>query len=265
MIPKTIHYCWFGRGEKPELVKRCIDSWRKYCPDYQIKEWNEDNYDINKYWYTREAYDCKKWAFVTDVVRLEVVYNEGGIYLDTDVELFSGLNMLLDTGAVFVFESALNVASGLGFAAIQGHISIKEMLDCYRDRHFLTERGVDLEPCPASNTLALKKVYPQFCRNGQTQDFDDVKVLSIEEYSKIAKHHGSATWVDGIQSKKNKKYRDSCLKRFLRDPKKFAWIESWGGQKVLKVYSVLAYDLLEHGPWYFVRRKQLKRHVRLKK
>lgn len=82
MIPKIIHYCWFGRGKLPKLAKQCIKSWKKYCPDYEIKEWNEDNFDLDMYPYVREAYDNRKFAFVTDVVRLYALYTEGGIYMD---------------------------------------------------------------------------------------------------------------------------------------------------------------------------------------
>ena len=85
MIPKKIHYCWFGRGEKPALVKKCMASWKKYLPEYELKEWNEDNFDLDLFPFTREAYESRKYAFVTDVVRLYALYNEGGVYMDTDV------------------------------------------------------------------------------------------------------------------------------------------------------------------------------------
>ena len=85
MIDKVIHYCWFGGNQKSDLINRCIESWKKYCPDYQIIEWNESNFDVNMFDYTRQAYKEKKYAFVSDVARLYVVYNYGGIYLDTDI------------------------------------------------------------------------------------------------------------------------------------------------------------------------------------
>ena len=94
MIPKIIHYCWFGGKEKPEDVKRYIASWEKYCPDYEIKEWNESNFDIHENDYCREAYEAKKWAFVTDYVRLKALYEEGGFYMDTDVEVVKSLDPL---------------------------------------------------------------------------------------------------------------------------------------------------------------------------
>ena len=90
MIPKTIHYCWFGRGEKPKLAQKCIASWKTFCPDYEIIEWNEDNYDVNSTPYTKYCYENKKWAFLSDYVRLDVVCRHGGVYFDTDVEVIVG-------------------------------------------------------------------------------------------------------------------------------------------------------------------------------
>ena len=96
MIPKVIHYCWFGGNPLPEEAKRCIESWKKYCPDYKIIEWNENNYDVNSNEYMKSAYKEKKWAFVSDYARIDVVYKYGGIYMDTDVELVKGLDNLLN-------------------------------------------------------------------------------------------------------------------------------------------------------------------------
>ncbi len=99
MIPKVIHYIWFGKGKKNELIEGCMKSWKKYCPDYEIKEWNEDNFDINSNQYVKEAYDNKKWAFVSDYVRLYALYNEGGVYLDTDCELLGNIDEFLANNA----------------------------------------------------------------------------------------------------------------------------------------------------------------------
>ena len=95
MIPKVIHYCWFGGNSLPEEAKRCIESWKKYCPDYKIIEWNENNYDVNSNEYMKAAYKEKKWAFVSDYARIDVVYKYGGIYMDTDVELVKELDSFL--------------------------------------------------------------------------------------------------------------------------------------------------------------------------
>ena len=112
MIPKIIHYCWFGKNPLPDDARDCIESWKKNCPDYEIKEWNEENFDINTCAYVKEAYDKKKWAFITDFVRLKVLYDYGGIYMDTDVEVCKSLDPLLKWDAFSGFESDNNIPTG---------------------------------------------------------------------------------------------------------------------------------------------------------
>lgn len=136
MIPKKIHYCWFGRGPKPEQAIKCIESWEKYCPDYEIKEWNEDNFDLDKFPYAKEAYISRKFAFVTDVVRLYALYHEGGIYMDTDVEVLKPLDSLLDYKAVSGFETTNLVPTGL-MASEKGLPIIGELLSDYDNRKFI--------------------------------------------------------------------------------------------------------------------------------
>ena len=140
MIPKVIHYCWFGRGELPPLAKKCLDSWKKYCPDYEIKEWNEDNFDLDSYPYVREAYDKRKFAFVTDVVRLYALYHEGGIYMDTDVEVLKPLDRFLSHHAFSGFENDQFVPTGI-MASEKGGKWAKDNLAYYEGRHFLKEDG----------------------------------------------------------------------------------------------------------------------------
>ena len=126
MIPKKIHYCWFGRNPLPESAKKCIASWRKYFPDYEIIEWNEDNYDVNKIPYTQQAYAAKKYAFVSDYARFDILYQHGGIYFDTDVEVIKSFDDVLEHGAFMGCEidgssrSGIAVAPGLGIAAAPG-------------------------------------------------------------------------------------------------------------------------------------------------
>ena len=108
-IPKVIHYCWFGRGKMPKLAEKCIESWKKYCPDYEIVCLTEDNFDINCCSYVKEAYEAKKYAFVTDYVRLFVMYEYGGIYMDTDVELVKNLDDFLKNQAFSGFESSNSI------------------------------------------------------------------------------------------------------------------------------------------------------------
>ncbi len=140
MIPKVIHYCWFGRNPLPPLAQRCIESWRKYCPDYEIKEWNEDNFPMDFNDYVREAYEAKKWAFITDVVRLYAMVTEGGIYMDTDVEVIKPLDSLLQYEAVSGFESPTQIPTGL-MACRDGFPLFKELLDEYNGIHFRRADG----------------------------------------------------------------------------------------------------------------------------
>ena len=104
MIPKIIHYCWFGRNPLPPLALECIASWRKFLPDYEIKEWNEDNFDVNSIPYTAEAYRQKKYAYVSDYARFCILYQYGGIYFDTDVEVIKPLNDIIAKGNFMGFE-----------------------------------------------------------------------------------------------------------------------------------------------------------------
>ena len=159
MIPKRIHYCWFGHNPKPELARMCIASWKKQCPKYEIIEWNEDNFDISICpLYVRQAYKAQRWAFVSDYVRLKVVYDYGGIYLDTDVELKKRLDPYLEYSAYFGFEDGRAVATGLGFGAECGNPVVKEMMDVYKDVPFLLDDGgYDMTPCPKRNTEVLLK------------------------------------------------------------------------------------------------------------
>ena len=155
MIPKIIHYCWFGRGELPEPAKRCIASWEKYCPDYQIIRWDEDNFDVDGSEYTRYCYERKKYAFLSDYVRLAVVKQHGGIYLDTDVEVVRSLDEVLQYSAFFGFENDGMINTGQGFGAQAEHPAVIAMLEQY-EKMAPDENGVfELKACPALNTAAL--------------------------------------------------------------------------------------------------------------
>ena len=116
MIPKVIHYCWFGRNELPEKHKEYIATWKKYCPDYEIVEWNEDNFDVSCNQYCAEAYSAKKWAFVSDYARLKIIYDNGGIYFDTDVEVIKNMSPLVFNDIGFLgFQNSMEITTGLGF------------------------------------------------------------------------------------------------------------------------------------------------------
>ena len=140
MIPKIIHYCWFGGNPLPEDTKKYIATWKQYCPDYEIKEWNENNFDVNHCAYVREAYEAKKWAFITDVVRLKVLYDYGGIYMDTDVEVCKPLDELLIYDAWSGFESDSAIPTGT-MAASKNNEWIGYLLTYYNERHFIMANG----------------------------------------------------------------------------------------------------------------------------
>lgn len=219
MIPKTIHYCWFGRNPLPSLAKKCIKSWKKYCPDYEIIQWNEDNYDLaSAPLYVRQAYDAKKWAFVTDYVRLQVVYDHGGIYLDTDVEVLRKLDDLLEHNAFFGRESAKWIATGLGFGAVAGTPILKEMMDDYEDIPFTKEDGhIDDTSCPLRNTgvflrHGLQQVNKCQLLEGGVMCFSTEYFCPKDYWNGLIRktvnthtiHHYDASWLNPEQKKKQK-------------------------------------------------------------
>lgn len=182
-IPKTIHYCWFGKGELPERDKQCIESWRKFCPDYEIIEWNEDNYDIAQIPYMKEAYEAKRWGFVPDFARMDIVYHYGGIYMDTDVELLRPLDDLLEYSGYAGLEADTDyIAFGLGFAAEKGSQLLNELCDYYRTLHFVDADGkLVLLPNPFIVTEYLKnKGY--VCTPGKISQVEEFTVFPAEYF-----------------------------------------------------------------------------------
>lgn len=176
MIPKKIHYCWFGRGKKPKLAKKCIASWKKFCPDYEIIEWNEDNFDVNLNGYTRWCYENKKFAFLSDYVRLLVVYENGGLYFDTDVELIRNPDFLLENQAFFGFETDgtevsnpknADINSGLAYGSVASGLALQAMIEEYEP---LLDGMHGTVMCPALNTEALEK--KGLKRDGSLQKFE---------------------------------------------------------------------------------------------
>lgn len=146
MIPKKIHYCWFGGNPLPEDVKRYIESWKKYCPDYELIRWDESNYDVHKNTYVELAYQNKKWAFLTDYARLDTIYEHGGIYLDADVELVHGLDDLLQNNCYMGMEQVGTVNTGLGFGAEPKHPFLRENMKPYEEQNFIQEDGTFKPP-----------------------------------------------------------------------------------------------------------------------
>lgn len=178
MIPKKIHYCWFGRGEKPKLAKKCIASWKKYCPDYEIIEWNEDNFDINMNGYTKMCYEQKKYAFLTDYARLLIIKENGGIYFDTDVEIVRNFDDLLNYEGFFGFETIEYINTGEGFGAEAGNNVVRQMLEEYST---LLNGDCGFIGCPHLNTEALKKLGLK--QNGKKQVIYNTIIYPIEYFN----------------------------------------------------------------------------------
>lgn len=157
-IPKKIHYCWFGGKEIPDRLKIYMETWGRFCPDYDIIRWDESNYDISKNQYMYEAYRVGKYGFVPDYARLDIIYNHGGIYLDTDIELCKRLDDLLCDNSFFSvdFESCVN--PGSGFGAVQFNPIIGDMMKVYNNEHFINGDGsLNLKPCYHYQNPVLKK------------------------------------------------------------------------------------------------------------
>lgn len=251
MIPKKIHYCWFGGNPIDELGQKCLASWKKYFPDYEIIEWNESNFDFNGCQYVKEAYEAKKWAFVSDYARFKILYEEGGIYFDTDVEVIKPLDDIIARGNFMGAENTvpetssdvgLNVAPGLGFGVAPGVNLMKEILDDYERSSFLKPDGTnDLTTVVARTTEILKlhglqnvnevqtvadiTIYPMeyFC----PKDWQTDKINITENTYCI--HHFNASWYG------EKEKIDLELWKFCNN-KKICLIEKYGKEKGLKKY-----------------------------
>ena len=212
-IPKIIHYCWVGGNPKPQSVLYCIESWKRCCPDYEIREWNETNYDFTKNEYMRQAYEAKKWGFVPDYARLDIVYEHGGIYLDTDVEMVRSFDDLLKHESFFGFEDTGDgeyfVACGLGFGAAKHNPLLKELRDYYDSVSFLNQDGtLDLTPAPRHNTPIFAQYGIRMDNKLQEKDgnmfypaeyfcpkiFKTGKLKQTKNTYSI--HHFSASWMD---------------------------------------------------------------------
>ena len=181
MIPKIIHYCWFGGKEKPKSVIKMINSWKKYCPDYQIKEWNENNFDININQYCREAYDKNKWAFVSDVARLYALYTDGGIYMDTDVEVVKSLDSLLANSGFAGFEGTEWIGTNI-IGAEKGNLIIEEFLNLYNNLSFVKEDNSlnTITNVERFTALLTKKHYLKI--NGSKQELNNITIYPTDYF-----------------------------------------------------------------------------------
>lgn len=224
MIPKIIHYCWFGRKPLPRLAKRCIASWKKYLPDYEIKEWNEDNFDVNIILYTKEAYSAKKYAFVSDYARFWILYKYGGLYFDTDVEVLRPMDAIIERGSFMGCQNLsepgappneLGVNPGLGLGVNPGLGLYKEILDLYSTLHFIKENGTEnlttvvhyttdllvkhgLQNTPEIQCIEGVYIYPKdyFC----PLDMRDINITS----NTYTIHHFAASWLSPMAQLRKK-------------------------------------------------------------
>ena len=214
MIPKIIHYCWFGGNPLPPFACKCIESWKKFLPDYEIKEWNEENFDVNSVPYVREAYNEKKYAFVSDYVRFFVLYKFGGLYFDTDVEIINNVNDVITKGPFMGCENYPpkdcypQVNPGLGLGAEPEMLLYKNILDMYRKMHFLDANGQQIPGTVVTFTTELL-VEKGLKKEGAVQNVGGVWIypkdyfcpmdyitgnIDITKNSRTI-HHYSATWL----------------------------------------------------------------------
>lgn len=229
-IPRIIHYCWFGNKPLTKDAKKCIESWKKHCPDYKIIEWNESNYDINKNIYTTKAYQTKKWAFLTDYVRLDVIYRYGGIYLDTDVELLKPLDDLLTNSAYMGQEEPGKVNTGLGFGAMPKHTIIKQNKDFYENVDNFLDRKGKLKKiiCVKVTTAILQK--HGFKNSNKIQNLRSIVIYPIDYFcpkkmgtNKITVtdntysiHHYDASWKSNNRIINRLQYRLIPAKKIIK-------------------------------------------------
>ena len=242
-IPKVIHYCWFGKGELPKITKKCIKSWKKYCPDYEIICWNEDNFDLQQNLYMQQAYQAGKWAFASDYARLKVLYDHGGVYLDTDVELIKPIDDLLENSGFMGFDEKGLMCTGLGFGVEKGNAIVGEFLKDYEDISFVLPDGsYDLTPCPNRNTDTLKRLGMDVNNKNQTfmetvflpreylcpMDYYTGKKTITEKTYSI--HHYSASWTSSVTKRTTRikriigvKMYDKIYGKFLQKCKWLEW------------------------------------------
>ena len=208
MIPKVIHYFWFGKASLPSITVKCINSWRKYLPDYEIKLWDETNFDVDMIPYTKEAYESKKWAFVSDYARFYILYYYGGIYLDTDVEIIKNIDIFLSNRMFAGFESKTSIAPGLILGSESGNILFKEILQTYEKESFYLPNGkLNMKTVVKRMTDIL--VYKGLKLDGGKQTVQEMTIYPVEYFCPIDRdtcrlritpntysiHHYTGSWL----------------------------------------------------------------------
>lgn len=230
MIPKIIHFCWFGGSELPKSVKENIKTWEKECPDFKIKCWNEHNYNVYKNEFTTQAFKSKNYAFLTDYVRLEVIYKEGGVYLDTDVKLIKSLNEMVNQRAFMAFEQVGRVNTGIGFGSEPNSLFIKKNMQYYEKGIFVDNKGhFRSEICVKITTKLLIKYGLKYKLNKKqkvleftvypTEYFSPIKMGTNKIHitkKTVGIHQYYASWYTGSNIKKYIKYRLIPLKQFIK-------------------------------------------------
>lgn len=224
-------------------------------PDFEIIEWNEGNTNLDSLPFLREAYDQKKWAFVSDVVRLLAVYEMGGIYMDTDVELYRSLEDYLNYNAFFFFQNHYQIATGLGFGACKGNELVGILIDDYRSSKFDVKQMSQIA-CPVKNTEVICRDIPEFEANSHTQQCGNVLFVDCAEYYSRAKHYGEFSWMDDVHRKAlrfaKKKHGHWKLKWIIRNPAIFSYFEKHHIGIASKVYSFIVHDLVDYGVIYWI-------------
>ena len=225
MIPKIIHYCWFGGADKNPLIQKCMQSWSEHCPNYEIIEWNENSFDLNSCTYVREAYTAKKWAFVSDYVRVWALNQCGGVYLDTDVELKRSLDVFLQHKAFTGFEKEDSPFTAV-FGSEKGHPLTKKILESYIDRHFLLEDGTfDLQTNTESVTRLLVECYNIQLDNSLQKTSDGLYVYPNDYFCpkshadnmvRITENTYAIHWFDGSWMDVTVKNRHRIVQRLNR-------------------------------------------------
>ena len=209
MIPRIIHYCWFGRGQMPESALKCLESWHQHMPDWEYMLWNEDSFDLSLYPYAREAYEARKFAFVSDVARLYALKQFGGLYLDTDVLVYKSFDPLLDYPAFAGFEGSKHCPVGTCVMASEaGGAWVSKQLADYEGRRFIKEDG-SYDLTTNVTFITRRMIEGGFVTNGQEQDFDGLHVFPVDYFSPrhttgeylrtdrtYCEHLGLASWDD---------------------------------------------------------------------